>query len=39
MYEKNLLTKEDFSGIRDIGLKRKLKKDFLCIILYNLECY
>lgn len=39
VFWKNLLVEEDFLGIRDIGLKRELKKDFLCIILYNFECY
>ncbi|GGL87405.1 hypothetical protein GCM10010095_85100 [Streptomyces anthocyanicus] len=31
-----MLVEEDFLGIRDIELKRELKKDFLCIILVGL---
>jgi hypothetical protein len=39
VFRKNLLVEEDILGIRDIGLKRKPKKDLSCIILHNLECY
>ena len=39
VFRKNLLVEEDLLRIRDIGLKREPKKDLLCIILHNLECY
>src|SRR5660397_200133 len=39
VFRKNLLVEEDLLGIRDIGLKRKPKKDLSYIILHNLECY
>lgn len=38
-FKKNLLVEEDLLGIRNIELRRDIKRDLFCIILHNIECY